>query len=169
MRSKSRREVLYRSYEPRDLETIVELDAACFDQPFRFSKGAMRRFVEAENAWTTIAESGGEIAGLCIIHRQRAATVDLGYVVTIDVAEKSRRRGIGERLLADGEAWVRGFRGIGMMLHAFVKNTDAVRFYERIGYKRIAIQRDFYGDSLDAATYWKELPAAQGFGPETSV
>ena len=158
MRPKPKGEILYRSYEPRDLEAIVELDAACFDPPFRFSHQAMRLFVEAENAWVTVAESSREIAGFCIIHRERAATMDLGYVITIDVAEKSRRRGIGERMLADGEAWVHGFGGTGIMLHAFVKNAGALRFYERIGYKRIAVQRDFYGDSLDAATYWKDLP-----------
>ena len=157
MRPKPKSGILYRSYEPRDLQAIVELDAACFDPPFRFSQQSMRLFVEAENAWATVAESSGEIAGFCIIHRERAATMDLGYVITIDVAEKSRRRGIGERMLADGEAWVHAFGGTGIMLHAFVKNAGALRFYERIGYRRIAVQRDFYGDSIDAATYWKDL------------
>ena len=54
MRPKPKGGILYRSYEPRDLQAIVELDAACFDPPFRFSHQSMRLFVEAENAWVTV-------------------------------------------------------------------------------------------------------------------
>lgn len=149
--------VLFRSYEPRDLDAIVELDAACFDPPFRFSRRAMQRFAEAENAWVTIAELDGQLGGFCIIHRERAEAMDLGYVVTIDVAQEFRRMRIGERMLADGEAWVRGVGGGGMMLHVFTKNGGAIRFYERMGYGRVGVQQGFYGNKLDAAMYWKEL------------
>ena len=151
------RNVLYRTYDPTDLEAIVALDAECFDPPFRFSSRAMRRFVEAENAWITIAELDKQLAGFCIIHREQEAAMDLGYVVTIDVAKQFRRLRIGERMLADGEAWVRSFRGAGIMLHVFVQNPGAIRFYERMGYSRVGVQRGFYGNTLDAAMYWKEL------------
>jgi ribosomal-protein-alanine N-acetyltransferase len=46
-----------------------------------------------------------------------------------------------------------------MMLHVFVKNQSAVRFYERLGYKRVGDQRGFYGPGIDAAMYWKEFAA----------
>ena len=150
-------EIRYRTYNPRDLEAIVELDAECFDPPFRFSSRAMRRFIEAENAWVTIAESDRSLAGFSIVHREKTAAMDVGYVVTIDVAKQFRRLGIGERMLANAESWVRGFGGVGMILHVFTKNAGAIHFYERIGYKRVGIQRGFYGSNLDAAMYWKEL------------
>jgi [ribosomal protein S18]-alanine N-acetyltransferase len=158
-------QILYRSYKPSDLEAIVELDAACFDPPFRFSSRAMRRFVEADNAWTTIAEADGKLAGFCIVHRERAETMDVGYVITIDVEKHFRRHGIGEQMLADAEAWVRASGAVGIMLHVFVNNTGAVRFYERTGYSRIGVQRGFYGATLDAALYWKEL-LANVIGPD---
>jgi len=149
--------ILYRSYEARDLLGIVELDAECFDPPFRFSRPTMQRFVEAENAWVTIAEADGQLAGFCIIHRERAAAMDVGYVITIDVAKPFRRHRIGERMLTDGEAWVRHIGAVGMILHVYTKNTGAVHFYERMRYIRVGLQRGFYGGTLDAAMYWKEL------------
>jgi|KBSMisStaDraftv2_1062788.scaffolds.fasta_scaffold1294785_2 ribosomal-protein-alanine N-acetyltransferase len=150
-------EFVLRRYEERDLEAIAALDAECFAPPFRFSRAAMRRFAEAENAWVVVAEAEGELAGFCIIHMEQAETVQVGYVVTIDVAAGFRRKGLGEQMLADGEARVRQSGGAGMMLHVFVKNAGAVRFYERVGYRRVGEQKGFYGPGIDAAMYWKEF------------
>jgi len=152
------RPILYRPYKPTDLPALVQLDEVCFDPPFRFSTPTMRRFAEAENAWVILAEENGDLAGFCILHRERADTMDIGYVVTIDVAEPYRRQGIAERMLVDAETWVRTFNGSGIMLHVFVRNEAAILFYEKMGYSRLGINRGFYGGTIDAALYWKELP-----------
>jgi len=152
-----REQVELREYDQRDLEPMVKLDEACFAPPFRFSRIAMRRFAEAENAWVTVAERDGEMVGFCIVHREKDGSEDLGYVVTIDVTEGSRGEGIGERMLSGGEAWVRSWQGAGMLLHVFAGNEGAVKFYERMGYERAEVQRGFYGPGLDAVLYWKDL------------
>ena len=150
-------DIVLRRYERNDLGAIVELDAECFDPPFRFSREAMRRFAEAENAWVVIAEVEDRLEGFCIVHMEQAESVRVGYVVTIDVAKAFRRAGLGERMLTEGERWTRHQGGAGMMLHVFVKNQGAVRFYERLGYKRVGDQQGFYGPGIDAAMYWKEF------------
>lgn len=151
-----RDEVKLRGYDGGDLEAMVELDAECFAPPFRFSKGAMRRFVEGENAWVVVAQAGVGLAGFCVVHREKTdAEEEVGYVVTIDVAKEWRGHGIGERMLSVGETWVRSWGGAGMMLHVFVENEGAIRFYERMKYGRMVVQRGFYGAGLDAALYWK--------------
>jgi len=150
----------YRRYRPEDLDAMAELDAACFEVPFRFSKRAMRRFAEAENAWVIVAEEEDRLAGFCIVHRERAEPSEIGYVVTIDVADSWRRKGVGEHMLSEGEAWVRSWKGAGVLLHVFVKNKGALRFYARMGYGRVGLQQGFYGMGMDAALYWKELDRA---------
>jgi ribosomal-protein-alanine N-acetyltransferase len=150
---------IFRGYERRDLDAIVELDAACFSPPFRFSKAAMRQFTGAENAWTLVAEDQEEIAGFCIVHLEQAQGSTVGYLVTIDVAERFRHEGIGQRMLAQGEEWIRKSGGEVMFLHVYVKNEAAVRFYERSGYQRAEEQPGFYGPGIDAAMYWKLLRA----------
>jgi ribosomal-protein-alanine N-acetyltransferase len=43
-------------------------------------------------------------------------------------------------------------------LHVFTENDAAIRFYEKIGYGRVARRRRFYGaEGLDAFEYHKEL------------
>jgi len=150
-------EIVYRPYAAGDLGAIVELDRECFAPPFRFSREAMRRYVEAENAWVTVAEARGELAGFAVLHRERTERYEVGYVVTIDVARASRRRGVGKRMLEDGEAWVSGFGGAAVLLHVFLGNEAAIRFYERLSYVRAGIERGFYGAGLDGALYWKVL------------
>jgi ribosomal protein S18 acetylase RimI-like enzyme len=46
-----------------------------------------------------------------------------------------------------------------MQLHVFTGNVGAVCFYERLGYRRLRVERRFYGAAgLDAFVYGKELP-----------
>jgi ribosomal-protein-alanine N-acetyltransferase len=78
--------------------------------------------------------------------------------VTIDVAKECRRRGIGDLLLAAAEGWLVGSGAAAMMLHVYVQNAEAVRFYERTGYERGGEKPGFYGPGIDAALYWKRLP-----------
>lgn len=136
---------------------MVTLDASCFEAPFRFSRESMRRFAEADNAWVILAEDGHGLAGFCIVHHEQSVGPPIGYVVTIDVAERWRSRGIGERMLSDAETWSRGHKCVGMMLHVFVKNERALRFYDRLQYRRVGLQKGFYGPGLHAAMYWKDL------------
>lgn len=157
----TRKRLRFRNYSPDDLGAMVALDASCFDVPFRFSREAMRRFAEAENAWVILAEDGQGLAAFCIVHRERSVGPPIGYVVTIDVAERCRGQGIGERMLSDAETWVRSWKCVGMMLHVFVRNERAVRFYERLQYRRVGVQKGFYGPGMDAAMYWKDLISAQ--------
>lgn len=150
-------EVWLRGYEPRDLAAMVELDANCFDSSFRFDRRSMRQFAGARNAWSQIAVANNVIAGFCIIHREQAHMASVGYLVTIDVAAAYRRRGIGEHMLAEGESWLRASGAAAMLLHVYVRNEGAIRFYEHAGYERDGVKLGFYGPGKDAALFWKRL------------
>ncbi len=81
----------------------------------------------------------------------------VGYVVTLDVEESWRRRGLARRLMAEAERKVRTAGGTAMALHVFPGNAGAVRFYEAIGYGRLGTAEGFYGRGLDALVYGKWL------------
>jgi ribosomal-protein-alanine N-acetyltransferase len=140
---------------------MFQLDEACFAEEFRFDRESMREFAEEQNAVVRVAEKGcGEIAGFVIVHVEHVVTGWRAYVVTLDVSAECRQKGLARRLMREVEACAT-VTGVGwMQLHVFTGNEGAIRFYERIGYKRISLKQAFYGEAgLDAYVYGKELPA----------
>ncbi|WP_353067263.1 N-acetyltransferase [Tunturibacter psychrotolerans] len=148
-----------RGYLKGDLDAIYRLDQLCFSSEFRFGRESMRAFAEADDAVTLIAETtGGEIAGFVIVQVERSWNIVRGYVVTLDVAEKRRRRGLAQTLLQEAERRAATAGALWMELHVFTGNEGAIRFYERSGYARTELKRRFYGGAgLDAFAYRKEL------------
>jgi ribosomal-protein-alanine N-acetyltransferase len=153
-------EIFLREYRATDLEAMFRLDEACFAEEFRFDRESMREFAEDGNAVVRVAEKvGGEMVGFVIVHLERVLTGRQAYVVTLDVAAECRQQGLGRRLMREAEACASAAGVRWMQLHVFTGNAGAIRFYERLGYERIRVQRRFYGEAgLDAFVYGKELP-----------
>jgi ribosomal-protein-alanine N-acetyltransferase len=152
-------EIFLRDYRATDLDAMFQLDEACFEEPFRFDRESMREFAEEENAIVRVAEKAcGEMVGFVIVHVERVVTGRRAYVVTLDVAPDCRQRGLARRLMREVEATAMAAGVQWMQLHVFTGNAGAIRFYERLGYERIRLQRRFYGEAgLDAFVYGKEL------------
>ena len=152
-------EIILREYCETDLEAIYRLDEDCFATAFRFDRESMREFAGARNAICLIAERrGGELAGFVIVHLDPKAAGLRGYVVTLDVAEGYRREGVASMLMLEAERRAMSVSAQRMELHVFTGNEGAIHFYERMGYRRLAVRRRFYRtDGLDAFLYRKEL------------
>jgi len=142
-----------RGYDARDLDAMFRLDEECFEEPFRFTRSAMRQFAESRKARVVIAESVGALAGFAILHAEGR----VGYIVTLDVAEDFRRRGLARQLMEAMEQEAEDAACAVVGLHVFVGNEAAIRFYERVGYERVGDVPAFYGDGLDAWVYRKKL------------
>jgi ribosomal-protein-alanine N-acetyltransferase len=152
-------EVYLRDYRVHDLEAMFQLDVVCFAPEFRFDRASMQAFAEERGAIVLVAEGmDGGLAGFVIVHLERVAMGWRGYVVTLDVAEEWRRRGLAGRLMREAEARAVAAGARWMELHVFTGNAAAIRFYERLGYEQIAMRRRFYGaDGLDAFVYRREI------------
>jgi ribosomal-protein-alanine N-acetyltransferase len=152
-------EISLRDYRVLDIEAMFRLDVACFAPEFRFDRASMRAFAEERGAIALVAETtDGELVGFVIVHVERGAAGRRGYLVTLDVAEEWRRKGLAGRLMREAEARTVAAGARWMELHVFIGNEAAIRFYERLGYERVAMRRRFYGaDGLDAFVYRKEI------------
>jgi [ribosomal protein S18]-alanine N-acetyltransferase len=78
-------------------------------------------------------------------------------VVTLDVAPEFRRHGLARRMMRSMEETVLEAGCSSMLLHVFVGNAEAIRFYESMGWERGHTVDAFYGDGLDALVYRKRL------------
>ena len=100
-----------------------------------------------------LAEAEGALIGFCVVQMEGP----VGYVVTLDVAPAWRRQGLARRMMEGVETKVRTASGVGMALHVFAGNAEAMRFYESMGYGRAGRAEGFYGRGLDALVYRKRF------------
>lgn len=99
------------------------------------------------------AECGAGIAGFIITEREN----DLGHIITLDVAGAQRRRGIGTALLAAAETrmFEAGVRRVS--LETATDNLPAVAFWQKHGYRTVAVLKNYYMEKLDAYEMYKTL------------
>jgi len=101
------------------------------------------RTVTNANSEVYVAADARDVVGLVIV----VMNVPLirGYVNALAVRDDHRNRGIGGRLLAFAEQRI--FReSPNVFLCVSSCNSDAQRFYERMGYQRIGVIEDFIID-----------------------
>jgi [ribosomal protein S18]-alanine N-acetyltransferase len=152
MKADEQSKLVLRGYRPGDWKPMHALDIVCFELPFRFGLREMRRLAEARGAICVLAERDEILSGFCIAHLED----QWAYLVTLDVAPEGRRLGLATRLMGDVEEQARAAGTSGMGLHVYNGNIAAIRFYERMGYDRVAMHEGFYGRGLDALVYRKK-------------
>ena len=145
-----------RSYDPKDFAALYRLDQACFPAGIAYSKTTLRYFLSLRAADCLVAMEGERIAGFVLTEEN----APLAHVITLDVAEKFRRLGIGSALLAESEKNLarRGVRTI--LLETATDNETGVAFWRHHGYVVAATLKRYYLGRLDAYEMRKIMPAA---------
>jgi len=149
-----------RSYDPRDFSALYRLDQSCFPAGIAYSKTTLRYFLSLRSADCLLAMVDAHIAGFILTEENPP----LAHVITLDVADKFRRHGIGSVLLAESERnlALRGVRTI--LLETATDNDAGVAFWQRHGYRIEATLKRYYLGRLDAYEMRKILlaPATKG-------
>ena len=145
-----------RSYEPHDFAALHKLDKACFPPGISYSRTTLRYFLTLPSADCVIAEDEGRIVAFIVSEENPP----LAHIITLDVAEKERRRGVGRALLQQLETnlTLRGVRSI--LLETATDNEAAVAFWKSHGYRIEATLKRYYLGRIDAYEMRKILPGA---------
>ena len=83
--------------------------------------------------------------------------MDQADIQTIAITPLYRRQGIATLLLNDVLSHLASKAVQDVFLEVAVSNTDAIRLYERFGFKNIGIRRAYYQSGDDAIIMKKEL------------
>jgi ribosomal-protein-alanine N-acetyltransferase len=142
-----------RAYEPQDFERLYALDHLCFPPGIAYSKWMLRHFLRMPAAHCIVAADGQEIPGFVITEEAGP----LGHILTLDVAESYRRRGLGTQLLQDSEAELLERGVTEMVLETAVENAAGVAFWHRHGYRTVGTLKKYYLRRLDAFEMRKNL------------
>jgi ribosomal-protein-alanine N-acetyltransferase len=145
--------MLIRDFLDSDLDPAHKLDQSCFEPGIAYSKREIRAFLARPGTVALVAEEGSRMAGFAIAHHSGSS----GHLVTLDVAQADRRRGLGERLLDETVRRLRLAGARDVSLEVDVRNRGAIRFYEKMGFRRMGVREDYYGEGRDGLEMAKEL------------
>jgi [ribosomal protein S18]-alanine N-acetyltransferase len=141
-----------RRLQPRDLDTVEEIERASYPTPWSRSMFAAELRKPSALALGAYLESG-ELAGYAFVSRY----VDAWHVMNVAVAPEHRRQGIATELLQRLFEVTAGDQRRGYTLEVRVSNADAIRLYERLGFQSRGIRRGYYTDNReDALIMWRE-------------
>lgn len=145
-----------RPFRPADLQTLYEIDQACFPPGVSYSREELARFIGRRNSKTWVAEEGETIVGFLVGNREPG---QLWHIVTIDVPERWRRRSIGTALMDTAEDWAAA-QGIKMIcLETAEDNSAAQSFYEKRRYVKCERLARYYENGTAAWVMVKRLKA----------
>ena len=91
--------IVTRQYVAKDFGRLHKLDQECFPPGISYSKWSLHYYLSLPGADCLVAEEGKKIAGFILAEENPP----LGHIITLDVAESFRRRGVGTKLFEEME------------------------------------------------------------------
>ena len=142
-----------RSLGLRDLSAIDEIERQSYPTPWSRSMFASELAKPGSVCLGAFDSDTDRLVGYLIISRY----VDAWHVMNIAVAPEYRNRGIATRLMERLFELTAGSGRRGYTLEVRVSNEDAIRLYERLGFRARGIRRGYYTDNReDALVMWKD-------------
>lgn len=142
--------IVVRRMEEMDISRAAELERDNFSEPW--SENAFFEAIHLDYACYYVAEDGDRIIGICGLRNIAGE----GEIANVAVDQGCRRRGVAAMLLA--EALEEGKRQDieAFTLEVRAGNEPAIRLYEKFGFKREGIRKNFYEKPAeDALIMWK--------------
>jgi len=142
------REVDIRPFTPADLGQCTEVEQAVYGSG-AYSTYFFRQLYDLHPSLIWVAEDrrAGKVVGhLCAA---LGAGCKEGWILNAAVQAHYRRQGIGQRLLEKGVEQLLAFNVRRIRVTSEPDNTAANRLYEKLGFRAIGVESDYYGDGAD--------------------
>jgi ribosomal-protein-alanine N-acetyltransferase len=153
---KKRKKVVIEPVTAHDLQNLVDLERECFTTE-AYTERQMRNLLESPNAIAFLAKIDTDIAGFVISLVEDFEGARIGHVVTIDIAVKHRRKGIGLTLLKAAEDALSKRKARAVYLEVRADNTSALQLYRKQGYVKTEILENYYSSGIRALRMMKNL------------
>lgn len=142
--------VRLRKCRETDLAKVLEIERRSFKYPYTYPLFLQYLLREPEGFY--LADIEGKVVGYIVT----SVVNERGYIVSIAVLPKMRRRGIGGELLRKGLVHLQG-RVKEVELQVGVRNEGAIRFYENFCFIRKGIIPHYYPDGEDGLLMGKSM------------
>lgn len=132
--------MIFRKYRKGDLDQLTELERRAFPVG-PYTRSMLRRVFNREDSTAIIAEEEGRIAGYVVSIPLDPESSD---VESIAVDPDFQRTGLGSQLLHQIEDRMKKSGFIYAILEVRDRNLEAIAFYEKHGYEKLAHMPTYY-------------------------
>ncbi|MBI5636397.1 MAG: GNAT family N-acetyltransferase [Nitrospinae bacterium] len=133
-----------------DIKRMWEIDQICFDPDIAYPIDFIYYHLLVLRDPAFCAFDGEAMVGFVLTAMEKRGE---GSIVTIDILGPYRRRGLGGRLIGMAEQALAARGARKAVLQVAVENEAAIAFYEKHGYMRGRLLKNYYGKKKDAWRY----------------
>ncbi len=137
-----------------DLNALVTLENAGFTTD-KLSRRSFRHWLTTDHRALLVAEVLQRVVGYILIIYHPGTR--LARIYSIVVLPEQRGAGIAKLLMQAGEQAAHEDGRLYLRLEVSVDNTAAIALYEKQGFQKFGIYRDYYQDHKDALRYQKRI------------
>jgi len=145
---------LYRLAVHSDLDALVALEESSFAGD-RLTRRNFSWMIRKAHAFFLVVEMGGVLVGYALVLFHKGTSLARLYSIAIDAS--CRGLGLARELLRRSEEAAVENGSVYMRLEVHPDNADAIALYEKAGYYRFGLFRQYYGDQSDALRYEKRV------------
>ena len=146
--------IIYRIATAFDLPVFVSLDKELFPYSPWSSSQYKEELSSTTRHFVVALDDQQSIVGYAGVFAPGAAEAD---VLTVGVVPEHRGQGIAKALMALITDWARALGSTAMMLEVKTDNSAAIGLYESLGYAKLNVRKDYFGQGLDAQVMRLEL------------
>ena len=135
-----------------DLDQVIKIERDLFSPPW--TREGFFTYLTHKDAMFLVVEEKGEILAYCGL----LMVLDEGDITNVAVRPDRQREGIGHFLM-DSLIRLAQEQGVTTIhLEVRVGNDTAIRLYERMGFTRDGIRKQYYTDPVEDALLMTRLP-----------
>ncbi|HEX7815804.1 N-acetyltransferase [Dyella sp.] len=147
--------VRVRRAELSDLDDLVALEDATFDSD-RLSRAQYRRHLDSDSALVLVASANHRrFLGTAVVFFRKGTQVARLY--SIASKPEARGKGVGSALIEAAEDAARARHCHALRLEVRTDNDNAIRLYQRLGYREIGRYERYYQDGMAALRFERML------------
>lgn len=139
-------DITLRPYRPDDFQMLYRIDQECYEPGIAYGRRELREYLQLPGSRCWLAELAERIVGFLIAIGEDGR----GHIVTIDVVESARRHGVGSLLLGLAEREMASVGIRALELETATNNEPAIAFWQKHGYRIVAIYPGYYLGRIDA-------------------
>ena len=149
-----------RPIQDSDFPELLRIDQACFEPGIAYDEPALDYFIRRVFSRTLVLVDDSQILGFGVAALTRArGRSPAGHIITLDLVPEARGKGYGRTLLQRLESLLEQDGATRVILEVDVRNTQAIGFYRKMGYRQERILKNYYGKRRDALRMSRLLKA----------